>query len=399
MGLRILKLGWEFPPHNYGGLGVACEGLTRAIIEQGHSILLVLPRKQSISIDRCKLLSTDMVPSVDTIYVDSLLQPYCTSQEYSREYNADGDSLQLYGPNMLAEVERYTQIVDHLSGRHRFDIIHAHDWMSFMAGIRAKKRTGRPLVVHVHATEFDRTGGNNVNGRVYEIEKKGMEQADKVITVSNYSRNILVKRYGIARDKIAVVRNGISKSASSFHKKQRHVKKMVLFLGRLTLQKGPDYFIQVAQRVLEHRSDVRFVIAGSGDMLPRLLAWVSRAGLHDHVAFTGYVRGHEVDRVYRLADVYVMPSVSEPFGITALEAMHNGAPVIVSKQSGVSEVVQHVLKVDFWDIDEMVNKVVALLDYREMHDELTKNGHQEVQHLTWHEPARKCVALYRACLV
>ena len=398
MHLRVLKLGWEFPPFNHGGLGVACEGLVRGLIDHGVRVLLVLPRKQKISVDQCSLISTDEYPLLCNITVDSLLKPYHSSGSYQADYLEDDVRSQLYGPHLFAEIERYAHVVEAISSEHHFDVIHAHDWMSFLAGIRAKQRIKKPLIVHVHATEFDRTGGNSCNVRVKEIEQRGMEYADKVITVSNYTKRLLIKNYRIDANKVVVIRNGITQKNKRKYPPTQTNKPTVLFLGRLTLQKGPDYFVQVAQKVLEHRPNVQFIVAGGGDMERRLITWVLRAGLSDRIVFTGHLRGDEVDRVYRLADVYVMPSVSEPFGITALEAMSNSVPVIVAKQAGVSEFVNHILKTDFWDIHEMANKVIALLDHRELRNELVWHARREVEHLTWHDPARQCIDLYKECL-
>ena len=392
--MRVLKLGWEFPPNNLGGLGVACEGLVRGLTKAGVSVLLVLPRQQSSNIVRCRIIGTDCDP-LRTIMVDSLLHPYDTSASY-HSMRGRYDSSHLYGSQLFAEIERYARVVHAIAAREQFDVIHAHDWMSFKAGVLASKVSGKPLVVHVHATEFDRTGGNSVNQFVYDMERWGMNTADKVIAVSQFTKNKIIKHYGIEPNKIEVVHNAIEADetrgpAGSLHKSGP----IVLFLGRLTLQKGPDYFVTVAQKILFYRPNTTFVVAGSGDMEGRLMQWVASSGSSDKILFTGQLYGGDVDRAYRMADVFVMPSVSEPFGLTALEAMKNGTPVIISKQSGVAEVVGHVLKVDFWDINEMANKIIGVLDHKELQQTMSYYAHCEVRKFSWHAAAQKCIALYK----
>ncbi len=393
--LRILKLGWEFPPNNLGGLGVACEGLVRGLTHAGVSVLLVLPQKQSSSIIVCAIIGTDTIPLLHELAIDSLLVSYSTSQSYHDLFSRHGGA-NLYGSQLFAEIERYAHVVRQVATREHFDIIHAHDWMSFKAGILAREVSGKPLVVHVHATEFDRTGGNGVHQYVYDMESWGMNTADAVIAVSQFAKNKIIKYYGIPAEKVSVVHNAIqayeTKDPRDFLQKSNPI---VLFLGRLTLQKGPDYFISAAQIILHHRPNSTFIVAGSGDMEGRLMQWVASSGLSDKILFTGQLRGEDVDRAYRMADVFVMPSVSEPFGLTALEAIAQGTPVIISKQSGVTEVVSHVLKVDFWDINEMVNKIIGVLDHKELRDAMSQNAHHEVRILSWHSAAQKCIDLYK----
>ncbi len=403
MSVKVLHLGWEFPPFSLGGLGVACEGLIRALTEQDIEVLLVLPRSQESTINKCHIIATDDGPLLRKLSIDVLLQPYMTSYTYQEEYVKQikqAGSPSLYGENIFAEVERYARVVSSLVDTQDFDIIHAHDWMSFKAGVLAKIVSGKPLVVHVHATEFDRTGGNGVNQLVYDIERWGMHAADKVIAVSQFTKNKIVEHYGIEPHKVMVIHNAIAHHDASDHDHGplEQSGPMVLFLGRLTLQKGPDYFITAAQELLKHRPDVRFVVAGSGDMEHTLIDRVAQAGISDKVLFSGQLSGADVDRAYRRADVFVMPSVSEPFGLTALEAMKHGTPVILSKQSGVSEVVGHALKVDFWDINEIVNKVIGVLDHGVLKQELIDNAQREIQKFSWHESAAKCIDVYNDCL-
>ncbi len=402
MSFTVLKLGWEFPPHNYGGLGVACEGLVYGLTQSGVQVILVLPRQHNNQIVGCRTIATDDGPLLKTRSIDSLLRPYITSQAYHEwlQQHGNRESAQLYGADMFAEIERYARIVGSIAEHESFDIIHAHDWMSFKAGVLAQHVSGKPLVVHVHATDFDRTGGNTVNQHVYDIERWGMHSANHIIAVSNFTKDKIIHHYGIEPQKVSVIHNAISFESVPDPDNPLVTKKgpIVLFLGRLTLQKGPDYFITAAHEILKHRPKTTFVIAGSGDMAPRLIEWVAREGMSDKILFTGQLERPDVKRAYQLADVFVMPSVSEPFGLTALEAMKNGTPVIISKQSGVSEVIDHVLKVDFWDINELVNKIIGVLDHDVLKKTMTDYAHQEVQQFSWQKVAQRCIDLYKTIL-
>lgn len=271
--------------------------------------------------------------------------------------------------------------------------------MAYKAGINAKKATGKPLVVHIHATEFDRGGGNGVNQYVYDIEKEGFENADVICAVSNFTKNKIVEHYGVNPAKVKVVHNAVEftdfKEDIKKHKKDD---KVVLFLGRITLQKGPEYFVHAAEKVLEKEPNTKFIVAGSGDMMPMMINLAAEKGLGSKMLFAGFLKGDDIDRAYKIADLYVMPSVSEPFGITPLEAMRNGTPVLMSKQSGVSEVVSHCLKVDFWDVEDMANKMLAALKYPALHNCLKENGSREIKKFSWNEPAKKCIDAYNLAL-
>ncbi len=398
MKLTVLQLGWEFPPNSHGGLGVACEGLVRGLVSNDVHVIMILPHDPGQNIKNCTILSTDHEPLLQTQGIPSLLLPYMSSKEYTKRYRAwkKSPGPVLYGENIFAEVDRYTLITNLLLQDLEFDIIHAHDWMAYKAGILAKQLTGKPLVVHIHATEFDRSGGNNVHQAVYDIERAGLHAADKIIAVSEYTKNKIVDHYGVDSHKVEVVHNAVTKGNTQ-HKFNKN-SKMVLFLGRLTLQKGPDYFIKAAKKVVEFRPNVQFVIAGSGDMQEHLIKEVATSNLSEKILFTGQLSREEVDRVYQMADVFVMPSVSEPFGMTALEAMANGTPVIVSKQAGVCEVVGHCLKVDFWDINELVNRIISVLDHDELQNEMVINASTEVKRFNWHDVAKKCIDIYQTCL-
>ena len=393
MKTRILMFGWEFPPYNSGGLGVACLGLTRALSQLGADVIFVMPKKLDIKTPWAKIVFAD-VDSIDMRAVHSALMPYVTSKSYLRDRGVAG----VYGNDLMSEVLRYAAAGGAIARSERFDVIYAHDWLSFGAGMEAKHATGKPLIVHVHATEFDRCGGSvGINRDVYEIEKEGMQAADVVVAVSEMTKNIIVREYGIPEWKVRVVYNGIDdtttpQSGGSLPR-LRALKasghRLVLFLGRVTLQKGPDYFLRAAKRVIERNPQVLFVLSGDGDMHETVMRLAAELGLGGHVFFTGFLNGADRHEVYAAADLFVMPSVSEPFGITALEAMKLRTPVLISKQSGVSEVVRHALKADFWDVDEMANKILSVVGYPGLREALAENAAREAERLTWADAAQK----------
>lgn len=395
--------GWEFAPVQSGGLGTACAGITGGLLKAGVAVRFVLPRlhvrHQGNGIEMTGLFDQyaahyQQLLEITSLYTD--LHPYLTEETYvdQQRWLEDSASMEqsrsnfipLYSKDLFNEVFRYTQLAAGLAAHVDYDIIHCHDWMTYDAGIWAKKISGRPLIAQVHATEFDRTGGHP-NQWIYDAERRGMEAADLVITVSGFTKRIVQDHYGIAADKIRVVHNAIE------HHVPEHLQKLprknitdqiVLFLGRITIQKGPDYFLEAASEVLKLHPHTKFVIAGSGDMEKKLIDQAAEMGLAKHVFFTGFLSGDDVSRAFRLADVYVMPSVSEPFGLTALESIVNGTPVIISKQSGVSEVIHHCLKVDFWDIDQLVNKIVSVLRHpNSLAATMIEHGQVEVDRLTW----------------
>jgi glycosyltransferase involved in cell wall biosynthesis len=304
-----------------------------------------------------------------------------------------------YSDDMYAEVHRYAVVAARLASNEHFDIIHVHDWMTYPAGIVVATMSGKPLIVHVHSTEFDRSG-EHINQMVYDIERKGMYVADKIIAVSYLTRNIIIHRYGIRGEKTKVVHNGVEHNDKSVLAESGIEKdeKIVLFLGRITMQKGPEYFLKAAQRVLEVMDDVKFVMAGSGDLMYQTIEMAAQMGIGQKVLFAGFLRGEDVQKIYRMADLFVMPSVSEPFGLVPLEALNNDVPVIISKQSGVSEVLTHALKVDFWDVDEMANKIIAVLKYPSLKVTLQNYGNFEVRKLSWKDSALKCVKIYEEVL-
>lgn len=420
--------GWEFPPHITGGLGTACFGLTKGLLKMGVEVMFVVPKaygdesQEAARIINASDVAIDIKDSMHQEYwkqitymeIGSNLIPYVSPEEFERivregvlDYVINSDSIfstnfkftGTYGKNLMEEVARYALVAAVIASQNHFDVIHAHDWLTYMAGIAAKKVTGKPLIVHVHATEFDRSG-ENVNQDVYEIERKGMEAADKVITVSNLTRQIVIERYGINPDKVFTVHNGVEPIDENKNKQyEKNVQeKVVTFLGRVTFQKGPDYFIEAANKVLQKDPNVRFVMAGHGDMLNRMIKRVAQLKIATKFHFTGFLKGAEVDRMFAISDVYVMPSVSEPFGISPLEAIRSNVPVIISKQSGVAEVLHHALKIDFWDIDAMADAIYGLLHYDALSSTFVRLGKEEVDNMKWDHAAYKLKEQYNSIL-
>jgi glycosyltransferase involved in cell wall biosynthesis len=391
--LKVLMFGWEFPPFNSGGLGTACYGLTKGLSSHNVEIAFVLPTNKKAKADFVKLIPANAKMKIYGI--DSPITGYMTSYEYKEIFSNPGPSKSIYGQDLFQEVYRYSRKARLIARKEPHDIIHCHDWMTYKAGINAKRVSKKPLVVHVHATEFDRTGNLGVNQTVYNIEREGMHAADAVISVSNFTKNKIVEHYGVPPEKVHVVHNAVDFNENNFsHMNGLKGNKVVLFLGRITLQKGPDYFLYAAKRVLEKDPNVRFILAGSGDMTSQIIEKAAELGIGDRVLFTGFLKGRDIDKAYQMADCYVMPSVSEPFGITPLEAMRNNTPVIISKQSGVSEVVSRCFKVDFWDIDKMANQILGILNYHELKESLSHDGLAEVRKFSWNDSARKCIEVY-----
>lgn len=429
--MRVLMFGWEFPPHIAGGLGTACYGIVKGLSHCGVSTMFVMPsasgdEDQSAAqiinasdvpvqitdtmnvddfLDKVQFvhIGTNMVPYLDPAEFHTLVEEDRRRQvrdfsvHYGHTYKFSGK----YGSNLMEEVARYAMVGGTIAMTHKdeFDVIHAHDWLTYMAGIAAKRLSGKPLVVHVHATSFDRSSDNNIDTRVYDIEKRGMEAADKVITVSDLTRNIVITKYSIDPSKVVTVHNAVDFSGRSNVNVERGVKdKVVTFLGRITFQKGPEYFIEAAAKVLKRCDNVRFVMAGSGDMMNRSIRQVARLGISDRFHFTGFLRGKEVQEMFALSDVYVMPSVSEPFGISPLEAMRTGVPSVISKQSGAAEVLKYAFKVDFWDVDAMADEIYALLKYPALANFASKYGFDEVNTLKWNNAAVKIKNVYESVI-
>jgi glycogen synthase len=434
--------GWEFPPHISGGLGTACYGMTRGLATRGVEVIFVVPKSYGDEDQTSvRLLGASQVPvkrrsyvfsqasqsgteaeliskTLEMTYIEvgSRLLPYLSPEEfqkYSHDYletqelsvreieklGADGSAVLTevvgtleftgkYGPDLMQEVSNYALVAAEIAHEQSFDVIHAHDWLTYPAGIAAKRMSGKPLVVHVHATEFDRTG-ENYNTVVYDIEKSGMENADLVITVSNLTRNIVITRYGINPDKVVTVYNAVEPGCegSSENYSKSVDEKVVTFLGRITFQKGPEYFMEAANKVLKHSNNVRFVMAGSGDLLRKMIRYAARLGITEKFHFTDFLKGPDVDNMFAISDVYVMPSVSEPFGISPLEAMRSNVPVIISKQSGVSEILRYAIKIDFWDVDAMADAIYGLITYESLPLMFRHYGREEVNSLRWENAA------------
>jgi len=415
--------GWEFPPYISGGLGTACYGLTKGLANHGVDVLFVMPSasgkedQSAVSIiNASDIAVTESVRNIDTflekvqfLRIGSNMVPYVDPVRFSslvgsqRESQIEdykitlGEKFQFsgkYGENLMEEVARYALVAGEIALKYDFDVIHAHDWLTYMAGVVAKRLTGKPLVVHIHATEFDRSG-QNVNTQVYDLEKLGMKEADMVISVSNLTRNIVIGKYGISPDKVVTVHNAVDFENYKEMEGERGVsEKIVTFLGRITFQKGPEYFIEAAAKVLKQYPNVRFVMAGNGDLLNRSIRRVAKLGIATKFHFTGFLKGADVHRMFAYSDVYVMPSVSEPFGISPLEAMRANVPTIISKQSGVAEVLNHAIKVDFWDIDAMADAIHGLLAYPALSDFAVKNGLDEVNSLKWDNAAAMVKDVY-----
>ena len=453
---------WEFPPFVTGGLGMACYGLVKALLKSEVEVLLVLPKELGCSYQEfderfivfgagnwktvlekearefhTKQKKEAEIYQSRLIRINSRLRPYLSTRESNhfdlkklseeaissvlkeqkrlskrsflelsqediiRSPNLHkGEKTELYGENLIADVYEYAQIAASIADSLDFDLIHCHDWMTFQAGILAKKVSGKPLLCQVHATEFDRCPEKG-NEEVHRLESLGCHEADKVIAVSNFTKKTLVEKYLVPAEKISVVHNGIEVSQKTFEQeeeqktKERNRRPKVLFLGRVTYQKGPNYFLEAAHKVIKVYPEVEFIIAGSGDMLDYVRARVHELEISDNFRFTGMISTQNVNQVYKEADCFVMSSVSEPFGLTALEAIANQTPVILSRQSGVSEVLRHVLRYDFWDVDKLSSLILSVLTYEPLAEELKTHAEEELRPISWDSSADKVGCLYR----
>lgn len=455
--MKILMLGWEYPPHIAGGLGTACHGLTSALSSQGVDIHFVVPQLFGKEEARHMVLSDSSraiapggqqphgpkptpVP-VSTTRIPAFLSPYWSPRQFTETMAAvthqqvaslspalrkdpiaraliDGEVYGIdlmtalehaqadlpervegnerYSKDLFEEVERFTlQVISQFAGE-TFDVIHAHDWMTFPAGVALSERTGKPLIVHVHSLEQDRSG-LFVHPQISEIERFGTRHADKVIAVSYFTKRSIERHHAIPSSKILVVHNGVypREMVTDYRGKKTWPEHVVAFVGRVTFQKGPEYFVEMASKVIPHLPDVLFVVAGTGDMLPSVMEQVKALGLSKNFMFPGFVQGEELEEIFSVADIYVMPSVSEPFGITALEAVSFDTPIIISKQSGVAEVIEHALKVDFWDIDRMADLIINALVHPEMRHDLARLAREEIKQLHWDAAALKTIEVYQ----
>jgi glycosyltransferase involved in cell wall biosynthesis len=372
--MKLAMIGWEYPPFKAGGLATHCYGLTRSLADKDIQVDFYMPKtKQAASVDKSNL-SIIEVGETEIFPYDRPDSKEIAGKFYEAVYR--------YNDLVVSKVE------ENIKKHGKYDAIHCHDWLTMKAGITLKQKTGTPLVVTIHSTEYDRSGWLNPNQWFIDIEKEGMQKADRIIAVSHFTKRVVVEKYGINPDKIVVVHNAV------YPVPEGHKKEIVLFLGRLTIQKGAEFFLQAASKVKDYEPDVRFIVAGIGDMLPRLISHAIDLGISDRTIFTGRLTDEEVKHIYGISSVYVMPSVSEPFGITALEAISAGTPTIASKTAGFSEAFTNCLRVDFWDTDEMANKIISLLRYDPLHRTLSKEGKREIKLFTWDSVAGKTIDVY-----
>jgi len=423
--MRVLMFGWEFPPHISGGLGTASYGLTKGMASMDDmEVIFVVPKAWGDEDQNVvRLIGANKVPVVfkqiyfkgsrrpiEKIEISSKIVPYTDPEDFWKLVRSEVSEYKLlvqtnkkgmvdfsgrYDGNLMDEIYKYSIVASVIAEENEFDIIHAHDWLTYPAGIAAMEVSGKPLIIHVHATDFDRSGGN-VNPDVYRIEKNGMDAASKIITVSNLTRDIVINKYNIHPDKVETVYNAVEpvNICNDVTVKKGFDDKVVTFLGRITLQKGPEYFIEAAYKVLKVMHNVRFVMAGSGDMMERMMRRAASLKITDRFHFTGFLKGRDVFTMLAMSDVYIMPSVSEPFGISPLEAMQSSVPVIISKQSGVSEILTHAVKTDFWDIDAMADAIYGILNYPALASMFIKNGKEEVIRFKWDNSARHVRDIY-----
>lgn len=408
--------GWEFPPHILGGLGTASYGLTKGMAMQPDmDITFVLPKPWGDEDHSfLKIIGACNTPvvwrDVTWDHVNSRLSQFMIPQEYFELRNhiyADFNYITTndlgciefsgrYPDNLLQEINNYSIVAGVIARTYNFDIIHSHDWLTYPAGMHAKNILGKPLVLHVHATDFDRSRGN-VNPTVYQIEKDGMDHADHIICVSNLTRQTVIDKYHQNPNKVTTVHNAVAPLSADILalKPEKHIKgKVVTFLGRITMQKGPEYFVEAAARVLEKTKDIHFVMAGSGDMMERMIYLAAEKGLSDRFHFTGFLKGKQVYEMLKRSNVYIMPSVSEPFGISPLEAMQCGIPTIISKQSGCAEILDKAIKVDYWDIDAIADAVYGICKYPSLAEYLSVEGRNEVSNIKWEYAGQKVRDIY-----
>lgn len=417
--MKALMFGWEFPPHILGGLGTASYGLTKGMWECGDmDITFVIPKPWGDE-DKsfAKIIGASQVPiawrDVNRDYVESRIGKVMDPDEYFRlrdKIYADFNYMRTndlgciefsgrYPDNLLEEINNYSIVAGVIARAEQFDIIHSHDWLTYPAGIHAKQVTGKPLVIHVHATDYDRSRGN-VNPTVFAIERDGMINADHIITVSNLTRQTVIEKYGIDPAKVTTVHNAVVPLSEELLNVEvnKPKEKVVTFLGRITMQKGPEYFVEAAAKVLKLDHNVRFVMAGSGDMMDKMITLAAERGIADRFHFPGFQRGKQVYEMLKASDVYMMPSVSEPFGISPLEAMQMGVPSIISKQSGCAEILTNVIKTDYWDIDAMADAVYSIINYPAMYNQLREDGLAEVARITWDKAGKKVIDIYNRVL-
>lgn len=404
--MRVLMFGWEFPPFQAGGLATATHGLVKGLLARGIEVTLVVPfDARGTDLPGLRVVSAaDERPGLRTVHVASPLQPYAGEEEYAVLAGAGArtSGRSVYGGDLFGEVERYAEVAAAIAASEPHDLIDTHDWITFAAGERARGISGRPLVAHIHATEYDRCGGPG-NPEIHRRERGGMLAADHVISNSAMLRRRVGEHYGIPAERVDVVHFGIDAAAAAGMLEEVPAlrdRPVVLFLGRVTRQKGPEYFLEIARRVADHVPEAEFVVAGTGDMLPGVIERSVELGLAERVHFAGAVGGSEVDRLYRAADVCVMPSVNEPLGLVALESLRNGTPCVIPRTAGVAEVVRHAFRADFWDVEDTADKVVGLLRQPALWEEMSAAGLEEThsRRLGLEEAARKTAAVYQRVL-
>lgn len=416
--------GWKFPPNISGGLGTACFGIVSGLASCSDvKVTFVVPKtygnEQS---ENVQLISAENIPvdseifktlrsgAISFVEVPSKLIPYLTPENFSEKYHFQTEGKELsekvhegtkihfsgkYGPTLFDEINNYAIVARTIAQENQFNLIHAHDWLTFPAGVAAKKISGKPLVVHVHSTDFDRSGGT-INPAIFAIEKLGLDEADEIITVSNLTKKRLIEQYKIPSKKITTVYNAIEpeKNIVNTTIKQKHKEKIVTFLGRITIQKGPEYFVEVARLIISRMKNVHFVMAGNGELRNKIVELCARYGISDRFHFTGFLKGPEVSEILHQSDLFIMPSVSEPFGIVPLEAMQANVPVIISRQSGVAELIRNAVKTDFWDVHAMADAVHGVLKYKKLAKTLAFDGKQEVRKLNWEHTAKEIRQVY-----
>ncbi len=400
--MRALTFGWEFPPAQSGGLGFACQGLTQELLQKGVEVVFVLPKTQDHPQSDARFVFADQERLVKVRHAEIGSIPYNnadTTIDVIVGYDKQGKPI-IKSRTIIEEAHRFAHQASLIAQEEEFDVIHAHDWTSYLAGVAAKIATGKPLVLHVHATSFDQAAGNNVDPSIFKIEKECMAMADKVVTVSDFTRNIVINKHGTDPEKVEVVHNGCDPSEPPVYEPtlvelKKQGKKIVLYVGRITIQKGVDHFVRAAKKVVDVDPDVVFVICGSGDMTNQVIELVGQLGLSKNFIFTGALWFEDKDKLLQSADLVVMPSVSEPFGLVPLEALQHGTPSVISKQSGVAEVLSHALKVDFWDIDEMSNQILSSLRYPVIRKQMVKEGRCQLLTMTWRHAAEKVQEIYR----
>ncbi len=467
--MKVLMLGWEFPPHISGGLGTACQGIVSALGKiPDTKVIFVVPKvfgdeksKNTIFVGANRFAEqfstvlnrkVKVLENTDLTYIEtaSFLHPYITAEELEEvltrmhikpenvKVNKNGELVYpdkrgkervikispediskssrnaantsnnaeksiekfeftgKYTSNLYTETGMFAKVAEKIAENYDFDVIHAHDWLTYEAGIAIKKATGKPLVIHVHATEFDRSNG--MNERVLNIEKHGMQEADKIITVSNLTKEIVEEKYQIPEEKIQTVYNAVDfkpVKKKNINYKKNPKEKIVTFLGRITYQKGPEYFLRAAYKVLQKTDNVRFVMAGNGDMYREMIRMSAHLGIADRFHFTDFLDKDEVKYMFSISDVYVMPSVSEPFGIAPLEAIRSGVPVIISNQSGVAEVLDTAVKVDYWDVNAMADAIYGLVKYPAMSKFFKRHAVKQVKQMKWDKPAADLSSIYK----